>query len=104
MVVQRLKDRLRRKFNVAVAEVDHQTSGNALCWEWPQSPVARSISDRCCMAPSRKVNTCWGATWWTPPSKSCSPKSVSHRRILQWLMTQPFNSYETVAPGRAVGG
>ncbi len=24
MVVQRLKDRLRRKFNVAVAEVDHQ--------------------------------------------------------------------------------
>jgi uncharacterized protein YlxP (DUF503 family) len=28
-VVQSLKDRLRHKFNVSVAEIDHRTSGSA---------------------------------------------------------------------------
>ena len=60
MVVQRLRDRLRRKFNVAVAELDHQDLWQRAVLGWPPFPAAKPISARCCAGPSRKVNTCWG--------------------------------------------
>ena len=65
--VKGLKDRLRAKFNVAVAEIDHQDF-------WQRGLVAavtvspdQSSPNKCCKRWSRKPRLCSVRSWWMRP-------------------------------------
>ena len=91
-VVKSLKDRLRNKFNVSVAEIDYQDLWQrAVVAAVTVSPDHGARRDRCCSRWSTRRRRCWaqcltGATWngceargasmdvWTSIAPSAFPK------------------------------
>ena len=63
-VLRSLKDRLRRKFNVAVAEASRAGfTGNALWWGSSVCPIPPGTSNNPCAPYSRIRSGIWGAIW-----------------------------------------
>ncbi len=62
-VLRKMRDRLRSRFNVAVAELNHEDVGSTPRWEWFRSPIANPCWNRCSGRSWPKPKKSWAMTW-----------------------------------------